>query len=109
MRKPGLYGEERECYVCGSPYVECHHIYGGVGRRPISDREGCWVYLCREHHQGRTGVHRDPAMMRTLREDCERRWCAANGKTPDDFRKVFGVNYIDEETMTSSKDGEVML
>ena len=48
-------------------------------------------------------------MMRTFREDCERRWCATNGKTPDDFRKVFGVNYIDEETMTSSKDGEVVL
>ena len=89
-----LYSDERECWICQSPYVERHHIYGGNGRRPIADREGCWVYLCHEHHQGLSGVHQDAHLMGYFRRDCERRWCAANGKTPDDFRVRFGVNYI---------------
>lgn len=93
-RKPSLYSSDQECWICHNPIAECHHIYGGVGRRPISDQEGCYVYLCREHHQGRMGVHQDMNLRDFFRADCERRWCKANNKTKEDFLELFGSNYI---------------
>lgn len=95
MTGKSLYSDERECWICHSPQAVRHHIYGGNGRRPISDREGCWIYLCPAHHNmSEFGIHFDKELDKAIKEDCERRWCAANGKTPDDFREVFGVNYI---------------
>lgn len=95
MRGPSLYGDERACIICGSPYVHLHHIYGGSGRRSVSDREGCWAYLCPAHHNmSSSGVHFDRDLDLRLKEDCERRWCDRNGKTKDDFRAVFGINYL---------------
>ena len=53
------------------------------------------MYLCPAHHNmSDFGVHFDKALDDFFKQDCERRWCAANGKTADDFRDTFGVNYI---------------
>ena len=60
-----------------------------------SDREGCWVYLCPAHHNmSDFGVHFDRKLDQFFKEDCERRWCKRNHKSPDDFREMFGINYI---------------
>lgn len=97
MGKRSLFSDERQCWLCGNPNVEKHHVYGGVGRRPVSDREGCWLYLCHEHHQGRTGVHQDKAFRAWLREECQRRWEEREGlygqEAHDRFRELFGVSY----------------
>lgn len=45
------------CVMCGSPYVQNHHIFGGTANRKISDRMGYIIPLCPEHHTGRTGIH----------------------------------------------------
>lgn len=91
-----LYSDERICWICHSPNnIHKHHVYGGVGRRPISEREGCWLYLCGPHHNlSDFGIHFDKQLDKAIKEDCERRWCKANDATPDDFRAMFGVNYI---------------
>lgn len=95
QKKPDLFGDERVCFVCGSPYVERHHVYGGVGRRPISEREGCCIYLCHEHHQGRTGAHQDKRFRDALRAECQRRWEEREGVTDHEaFIKVFGESFI---------------
>lgn len=94
-KKPSLYpGRDGGCFLCGSPNVECHHVYGGVGRRSVSDREGCTVYLCHEHHQGRRGVHLDKAFRDWLRADCQRRWEEREGKGHEEFIATFGANYL---------------
>ena len=85
---------ERRCLICRDPVCEVHHIYGGVGRRDISDREGCWVYLCRYHHQGNAGVHGRPDMMIGFRRDCQRRWEEREGKGHEDFIRLFGESYL---------------
>lgn len=99
MRKPSLYPPRDEgCWLCGNPCVEQHHVYGGVGRRPIADQEGCTVYLCHEHHQGMRGVHQDKGLREWLRQDCQRRWEAREGlegeEAHDAFRRVFGISYL---------------
>lgn len=36
------------CAICGSPYVQCHHIrYGAVGRKTYI---GNIIPLCKQHH-----------------------------------------------------------
>ena len=36
------------CAICGSPYVQCHHIrYGAVGRKTYM---GNIIPLCKKHH-----------------------------------------------------------
>lgn len=96
-RGQSLYGTDRECFICKSPYVECHHIYQGA-IRPIADGEGCWVWLCHEHHQGLTGVHHDIRLKRFFKEDCQRRWERREGLEGEEaheaFRRRFHQSYL---------------
>ena len=102
MPKPSLYGEEPYCIKCGRP-AEWHHVYPS-SRRKASTEEGCVCPLCREHHQGRTGVHQDRGFDVWLKADCQRRWEAREGinipggtSDPEHnrFRAVFFANYLD--------------
>ena len=92
-----LFGEERVCYICGSPNVERHHVFPSA-RRNASEREGCTVYLCHEHHQGRTGVHMDRELDTAIKTECQRRWELRSGlhgeEAHDAFRDVFYVSYL---------------
>ena len=87
---------ERECYICGAYYnLHKHHIYPGNGRRQISEREGCWCYLCYRHHNGSNhGVHFDKELDMMLRKECEIKWMQKNNATVEDFIATFGVNYL---------------
>jgi len=38
------------CIICGSPYVEIHHIFFGNPDRKLSDKYGLIVPLCHLHH-----------------------------------------------------------
>lgn len=100
MRKPSLF-PGTDCYLCGSPYTHLHHIFPGAGRRDVSDREGCTVHLCYEHHNGSNrGVHFDREFDRELRAECQRRWEEREGIRDHDhaeFIRLFGRNYIMED------------
>ena len=94
-KKPPLYNMSA-CLMCRSPYVQWHHIFPS-DRRKISDREGCIAPLCREHHQGRTGVHQDRSFDMWLKRDCQCRWEQREGiNDPEhkDFIALFGRNYL---------------
>ena len=85
----------RRCYVCGNTIgIHKHHIYGGANRQ-ISEREGCWVYLCGPHHNlSSAGIHFDPKFNLEMKEMCQNIWMEKNGKTPEDFRALFGKSYV---------------
>lgn len=101
MRGNSLYSDEPECWICRSPMVHLHHIYPGTGRRGVSDREGCWVYLCPYHHNmSDHGVHFDKELDAFFRSDCQRRWEQREGiSDPEhkDFIALMGRNYLEEE------------
>jgi hypothetical protein len=93
------------CWVCGSTAnLHVHHCYPGVGRRSVSDEQGCWVYLCGFHHnQSNHGVHFDKALDTRIRVECQRRWEEREGinveggiDDPDHerFRALFFASYI---------------
>lgn len=89
-----ILSNERECYICGSPVdLHKHHIYGGSGRRQVSEREGCWVYLCANHHNmSSEGVHFNKELDTSLKQDCQLRWEQLHEH--DLFTQTFGRNYL---------------
>lgn len=54
-----LQGEEKYCWVSGvrNVFLEKHHIFHSMGQRPMSDKNGFFVYLTPEFHRGENGVH----------------------------------------------------
>lgn len=99
-KKPSLYPDERQCFICGNAIdVVRHHIFPGNGRRHISDEEGCWVYLCPAHHNmSDRGVHFDHELDAFFRRDAQARWerreRLEGDEAHDEFRKRFGISYL---------------
>lgn len=88
-----LISDDRQCWVCGNREVEKHHIYGGPNRS-LSEKYGCFVYLCHNHHTGTNqSVHFNNDINLMLKKQCQRAWEKKYGDT-DEFRKVFGRSYL---------------
>ena len=87
---------EKECYICGSPYVEEHHIFYGTSNRKNSERTGLKVYLCPYHHRGQGGVHHagNKSLDLELKRIAQRKFEETH--TREEFMRIFGQNYIDE-------------
>lgn len=89
-----ILSNEKKCYICGAMYnLHRHHIFYGRANRKLSEREGCWVYLCGYHHNlSAEGVHHNRALDLVLKAKCQNRWEELNGTT-EDFRRVFGKSW----------------
>lgn len=100
-KKPSLLSDESDpcCYVCGTTYnLHVHHCFPGYGRRKVSDREGCWVYLCAPHHNmSNEGVHFNHELDMELRRRCQEAWEEREGIDEPDhetFIALMGRNYL---------------
>lgn len=91
--KSAVFKKTDECYVCGSPYVEKHHIFYGVANRKLSEQYGMVVALCPEHHRGTHGVHFNKVLDQHLKETAQKYFEAEIG-TRDTFRAIFGKSYL---------------
>lgn len=88
------------CFLCKrnrhAGRLEVHHIFGGA-RRKLSDRFGLVVTLCEEcHRTAEWAVHRDADTMQYLHEYGQRKAMKENGWSIEQFRQVFGKNYLEE-------------
>ena len=91
----------RKCSVCGqmefwNDPLDKHHVFGGANRKN-SEREGLVVYLhhfaC--HESGPNAVHMNREIDLRLKRAAEKAWLKANeGATIEDFRLIFGKNYL---------------
>ena len=89
-----IVSNERKCWVCGSEYgLHRHHVYEGVANRPLSEKYGCWVYLCYRHHTGDQGVHFNKYLDLRLKKYTQECFEAKIG-TREDFRRIFGKSYL---------------
>lgn len=87
---------KKECYVCGTTNnLHLHHVMFGRNRKK-ADEDGLTVYLCYEHHEGTNGVHgkNGHELDYRLKRDAEVRWCEFYNKTPEQFMKRYGRNYL---------------
>ena len=91
-----IFQEEKECYVCGKTYpLHRHHIYYGSANRTTSEKEGCTVYLCPEHHNtGGKGIHKNRKLDLYIKWLCQKKWMELNDKTEQDFIDTFGRSYL---------------
>lgn len=85
--------DKKECYVCGSPYVENHHIFYGTANRKQSDKYGLTVWLCPEHHRGRSGVHFNKDLDMHLKKLAQE-YFEAHIEGRDTFMAIFGKSWI---------------
>lgn len=89
-----IISNDRICWVCKKPVgLHKHHIYAGSANRALSEKYGCWVYLCREHHIGNQGVHFNHDLDTLLKKQCQRAWEKRYGDT-EKFRIIFGRSYL---------------
>lgn len=82
----------KECYVCKTTRnLEEHHIFAGAYRKK-SEHYGLKVWLCHEHHTGRSGVH---SGNKWLAERLKSHAQAIFEQTHPElnFRKIFGRNW----------------
>ena len=93
-----------ECFLCGrngnGDPLDVHHIFGGA-YRDKSERYGLKVLLCHErcHIFGKYAVHKNPEVMRQLREYGQREAMERFGWSVDEFRLEFGRNYLSDEQL----------
>lgn len=89
----------RACWLCGrngaSDPLDAHHIFGGANRT-LSEKYGLVVPLChaRCHELGKQAVHRNKETMNRLRRWGQEKAMQEQGWSIDDFRRVFGRNYL---------------
>ena len=83
----------KECYICGNPYVEEHHVIYGTSNRKSSEKYGLKVFLCYEHHRGNQGVHFNKELDTFLKQTAQRKF--EESHTREEFMAIFGRNYLD--------------
>lgn len=92
--------DECRCWLCGgTDHLDEHHIFGGVADRKKCDKLGLTVYLCHDscHIFGRDAVHQNHETMLRLRRWGQRKAMAELGWSVEQFRAVFGKNYLTDE------------
>lgn len=77
----------------GSERHECFE--GRTGNRDKSIEDGLVVFITSEQHRtSKQSIHLAPKKWLWLKELAEKTWCEYYHKTPDDFRKRYGRNYL---------------
>ena len=87
------------CELCGrfsDPYnpIERHHVFGGNGRRQVSEKYKMVAHICVRCHRGPEGLHNNrERLKRRYQRICE------ETRTREEFMAAFGRNYLldDEE------------
>lgn len=94
-----------QCKLCGRwGYAETHHIFGGANRRK-SDRHKLTVSLCVMcHREGKHAVHRNAETMQQLHEYGQKLWMQRTGGTVEDFRRLFGKNYLEDDAPVEAEE-----
>lgn len=84
------------CWLCGKwGMLEEHHIFGGSNRKK-SEKYGLKVGLCGDtcHRNGRNSAHQSADTALRLHQYGQMKFMSEQGATVDDFRAVFGKNYL---------------
>lgn len=96
MAKSILQTDKGSCFMCGSQeWLEEHHVFGGFGRRKLSEKYGLKVHLCHYcHNEPPKGVHHNSDARNALQQFAQAKAMEHYHWTVDDFRDIFGKNYL---------------
>lgn len=88
-------------------YREEHHVFNGPNRH-ISEKYGLKVYLCLKHHTaGAEAVHNNSKNMLLLKKEGQKAFMKAYPN--EDFKEIFGKNYLTESDIEEMKEKERMI
>jgi len=89
-----IVSNEKVCLICGTTYgLHKHHIYFGHGYRELSEKYGCWCYLCSRHHNfSAVGVHNNREADLKLKRYCQKLWEQRYDR--ESFMRIFGRSYL---------------
>lgn len=91
-----IMSNEKVCFICGTTdRLHRHHVFHQRGNRDVSEREGCWCYLCFRHHDdySKDSVHNNPAFQICLQKFCQYLWEEKNGSR-EKFIETFGRSWL---------------
>lgn len=94
----------KKCFLCGrngnGDKLDRHHIFGAANRSK-SEKYGLVVLLCHErcHTFGKYSVHQNAMTMEYLHKYGQRKAMKEQNWTIQQFREVFGANYLQEENI----------
>ena len=93
--KKSIISSKRECYICGNTdEMHRHHVFYGTANRAVSEKYGCWVYLCAHHHNGGGySVHQSRVLDEWLKRLTQRKWEELYGDR-EAFIRAFGRSYL---------------
>lgn len=100
MRQSILQKDKSVCFLCGEPGgadpLDKHHVYGGTGRRKLSEKYGLFVYLhhFRCHEFGKESAHQNAAVARRLHRIAQKKAMEVHGLSMEAFIQIFGKNYL---------------
>lgn len=84
---------QERCFVCGSMRnLELHHIMHGTANRRLATRYKLTCWLCRTHHTGAYGVHRDADLNRALQREAQMAFERTHSHK--EWMTIFGKNYL---------------
>lgn len=93
MRKSILTDDLSVSYLSGRPAECIHHIYGGNGRRKISEREGFIIPLTHdEHNMTDTSIHFNKELDLQIKRECQRKYEETHSR--DDFIRLINRSYL---------------
>lgn len=95
MKKDSIIQKDlTECFVCKTNRnINTHHVFFGTANRKMSDKYGCVVALCVEHHTGNAGVHRNKELDMHLKKLSQAHFERVHGSR-EEFRRIFGKSYL---------------
>lgn len=81
------------CYLCGSVIgLECHHVFGGVANRPISEKYGLKVWLCHSCHTGPHGAQYDKTANLLLKQQAQKAFEKDHSR--EEWMQLIRKNYL---------------
>lgn len=85
---------KKVCFICQREEgVEEHHIFFGSKNRKQSELHGLKVWLCYDHHRGKTSPHLNINVDRHLKQIAQKEFERTH--TRAEFMAGFGRNYLD--------------
>lgn len=86
--------DEKVCYITGrGDNIEEHHVFGGQNRK-LSEKYGLKIYLTREMHRGKDGIHQNRELADNIKAEVQEKAMEHYGWSEDDFRFLFGKSYL---------------
>ena len=93
MGKSIIQDDDKQCYFCGRVTgLERHHVFAGTANRPISEREGLYVSLCKSCHTGTEGAQYDKMKNLRLKQDAQFAYERTHSRS--EWMKLIGKNYL---------------